>query len=216
LALQKAKENMENADSDNIFSLERLGEGIQQWSSNSIDAVVNFATTGKGQFKDFVTSALADLAKLAAQEAKMGLIKLGISLVGSYFGGGTVTGTAYNAGVAANFTGGGLGFHKGGLATEPTFIRVGLNPRIFDMAPRYHSGIGPGETAAIIDKKEGIFTEGQMKALGLMANAGITKEKAPSPQNIRIVNVLDPGIVENWASSAAGERVIMNVIRRNQ
>jgi len=218
LALQKAKENMENADSDNIFSLERLGEGIQQWSSNSIDAVVNFATTGKGQFKDFVSSALADLAKLAAQEAKMGLIKLGISLVGSYFGGGTVTGTAYNAGVAANFTGGGLGFHKGGMATEPTFIRVGLNPRIFDMAPRYHSGIGPDETAAIIRKDEGVFTPGQMKALGLKANSGgsDTKEKAPAPQNIRIINVLDPGIVENWASSAAGERVIMNVIRRNQ
>ena len=214
----RAKETLEKDTDENVFSLERLGEGIEQWSSNSIDAVINFAQTGKGQFSEFVSSALADLAKLAAQEAKMGLIKLGISLVGSAIGSfnsGTVTGTAYNADVAANFTGGGLGFHRGGMPTEPTFIRVGINPRVFDFAPRYHGGIGPGETAAILREDEGVFTPGQMKALGLMAR-GEAKEKAPNPQNIRIVNVLDPGIVENWASSAAGERVIMNVIRRNQ
>ena len=33
---------------------------------------------------------------------------------------------------------------------------------------------------------------------------------------IRIVNVVDPKIVESWANSASGERVIMNIVSRNQ
>ncbi len=35
------------------------------------------------------------------------------------------------------------------------------------------------------------------------------------PQSIRIVNTIDPSAIEDWATSAAGERVILNVIGRN-
>ncbi len=34
--------------------------------------------------------------------------------------------------------------------------------------------------------------------------------------NLRNINVLDPSIVEEWANSPSGERVILNVMRRNQ
>lgn len=37
-----------------------------------------------------------------------------------------------------------------------------------------------------------------------------------SDVNLRIINVVDPKIVEAWASSASGERVIMNIVSRNQ
>ena len=35
-------------------------------------------------------------------------------------------------------------------------------------------------------------------------------------QNIRIINAVDPSLVEEWANSPTGEQVIMNIIRRNQ
>ncbi len=35
-------------------------------------------------------------------------------------------------------------------------------------------------------------------------------------QNIRIINAVDPSLVEEWANSPSGEQVIMNIIRRNQ
>lgn len=36
-----------------------------------------------------------------------------------------------------------------------------------------------------------------------------------TPQSVRIINVLDPEVVTNWASSPSGERVVMNIISRH-
>lgn len=56
------------------------------------NAIANFAMTGKASFKDFATSVIADMARIASQQAASsllsGLVGLGVSAVGSYFGGG--------------------------------------------------------------------------------------------------------------------------------
>lgn len=44
----------------------------------------------------------------------------------------------------------------------------------FAGAPRFHTGRGPGEMAAIIRNDEGVFTPGQMRALGRGVSAGGT------------------------------------------
>ena len=41
-------------------------------------------------------------------------------------------------------------------------------------------------------------------------------EAGQGGQNIRIINAVDPSLVEEWANSPSGEQVIMNIIRRNQ
>lgn len=69
-----------------------------------------------------------------------------------------------------------MGHHRGGMAgSEPTFTRR-LPLSAFAGAPRYHTGGVPGldstERAVIVQNTEGIFTEGQMRALGFMAGAG--------------------------------------------
>ncbi|WP_313299960.1 phage tail tape measure protein [Pseudomonas sp.] len=55
------------------------------------DAVAEFALTGKANFKSFATSVIADMARIASQQAASsllsGLVGVGISAVGSYFGG---------------------------------------------------------------------------------------------------------------------------------
>lgn len=58
------------------------------------------------------------------------------------------------------------GSHEGGVPGlgEATFFRA-MPTRAFAGAPRFHSGIGPDELPAILTKKEGVFTEGQMKAM---------------------------------------------------
>jgi tape measure domain-containing protein len=60
----------------------------------------------------------------------------------------------------------GVQMHTGGLGTEAM--------------PRYHSGIGPREEAAVIRKDEGVFTPGQMSS---MASLG-TVQKAVSNSNV--------------------------------
>ncbi|MDP9539289.1 MULTISPECIES: phage tail tape measure protein [Pseudomonas] len=60
------------------------------------DAVVNFAMTGKFSFADFTKSVLADMARIATQQAASGLlgslVSWGVSAASAYFGGGTGNG----------------------------------------------------------------------------------------------------------------------------
>lgn len=100
------------------------------------DALVNFVVTGKASFKDFATSVISDLARIAARQA---LVGLGSSLFGSLFSAG-----ASAAGSAAS-SAGGLGlstdFHayaKGGVPGGKTIsaFRNGVydSPQYFAFA----------------------------------------------------------------------------------
>jgi hypothetical protein len=44
----------------------------------------------------------------------------------------------------------------------------------------------------------------------------VQQQTKVQPQNIRINNVIDPSLFSDWASSSEGERVITNIVRRNQ
>ena len=66
----------------------------------------------------------------------------------------------------ANFT---YGFHTGGIVGSEGTARS-IAAGAFAGAPRFHSGVGPGEMAAILKKDEGVFTPGQMRALGAGAS----------------------------------------------
>jgi len=99
-----------------------------------------------GMLDKFIDVMRRMAAEWLATQAMMGAKALGTSLlagIGGYFGGG---GTA-----AAVITP--IAMHSGGV--------IGL-----DNIPRYHSGLLPDEMPAILQKGEGVFTKGQMEALG--------------------------------------------------
>lgn len=67
-------------------------------------------------------------------------------------------------------------FHGGGLVggDGPAFTRA-MPSSTWRNAPRFHTGIGPDEVPAVLQRKEGVFTEGQMKAMApvsALAKAG--------------------------------------------
>ncbi|EKZ9178139.1 phage tail tape measure protein [Vibrio vulnificus] len=75
------------------------------------DSIYQFAMTGKLSFKEFASSIIADMARIAAQKAAAGLIEMGVGIFASAYGGGAAS-TGYDAG----FTGGynSIGFSSGG------------------------------------------------------------------------------------------------------
>lgn len=92
--------------------------------------------------------------------------------LGSLLGGGAASVTAAGsiAGAFGPTSVGGVplvGLHSGGIVgSEATFKRY-VNPAYFDDAPRFHTGGIAGDEVPIIAKRgEGVFTPGQMAALG--------------------------------------------------
>ncbi|MFK3725590.1 phage tail tape measure protein [Pseudomonas monteilii] len=81
------------------------------------DAVVNFAMTGKLSFSDFTKSIIADMARIATQQAASSLLSsFATSALGGWLGGaGAATGAAGAAG------GGGFDFGLGGASAGMTY-----------------------------------------------------------------------------------------------
>ena len=98
--------------------------------------------------------------------------------------------------------------HDGG----PVLAGSGSRPMpayLWQFAPRYHgggvAGLAPGEVPAILQTGEQVLSRAQVAA-GMGQSAG---------GSVRIVNTIDPEIARDWVESAAGERTILTIIRRN-
>jgi hypothetical protein len=110
---------------------------------------------------------------LIVQPLMRSLQGVGGGLLGSVGLGSTVTSTGAISGAIGPTSIGGaplVGLHGGGIVgSEATFSRY-VHPAYFDDAPRFHSGGIAGDEVPIIAKRgEGVFTQGQMSALGTKA-----------------------------------------------
>lgn len=110
-----------------------------------------------------------DLGSLLASNAFGGASYANEYAPGGLFGADTQA-AANAAANAGTMYGGSYGdetnFHTGGVPMYDRPVVRRVDPAIFASAPRYPRGVGPGERAAIIREDEGVFTPGQMKALG--------------------------------------------------
>ena len=97
-----------------------------------------------------------------------------IGFVGSLFGGGDNVGAEFKTGSPMpGFDRPGEGFHEGGVVgNRPTFTRM-LPSGAWNGAMRRHGGgLAQDEVPAILKRKEGVFTEDQMKALAPVGPRG--------------------------------------------
>lgn len=140
---------------------------------------------------------------------------------------GAATGSAADTSIAEggpplSVDGGGGGFfgnffsskqHEGGVVGRSGTPRLS-NPSWFDGAPRYHDGtvvgLGPDEQAAVLLKGEEVLKKSDPR--NIMNGGGMQV----APNNVKIVNTIDAGeFVSQGASTEAGEKAILNVIRSN-
>lgn len=120
--LQAAIENAQDAGNDFAGSVERGLTGAFQRAG---DALGDFVTTGKFTFSSFASSIIADLARIAAQQAAQsalgGIFSVLSTAAGAYFGGGangfargTAGATSSRLGASAAGYGAAYGFKSGG------------------------------------------------------------------------------------------------------
>lgn len=168
----------------------------------------------QGMLTGFVNTVRRMLAEAVALQALTGLFK---SMAGSSSGLLSSMGSSLLSGLTASakgnvFAGGRLvPFALGGVVGKPTF---------FPMADGNTGLMGEAGPEAIMPLKRG--PDGKLGvAAGGAGNGetlGLLRELLAATRQqkgTRVVNVLDPSVVEDWANSSSGEKVVMNLISRN-
>jgi hypothetical protein len=181
-------------------SLANLQDGFaQSLTGAGVDALTNLFTdlasgskSAKDSILDFVRSFVASMAQIAARAlatyAVLQLLKA--------------------AGVPTPALA--LVRHSGGMVTASGGPRRSVNPLIFAGAPRFHAGgmvgLKPGEVPAILQTGEEVLARNDPRNA---ANGG------GGGGGTRIINVLDPGLVQDYMTSSSGEKTFVNLIERN-
>lgn len=102
--------------------------------------------------------------------------------------------------------------HTGGVIGQGGTIRS-VDPSLFLAAPRYHvggvAGLKPGEVPAILQTGEEVLSRKDPR--NVMNGGG----QQQGGNGVRILNVVDPSLVSDWAASSSGEETIINILQRN-
>ena len=167
-------------------------------------------------FADMIRKLLAEA--LAAQILK--------SLLGGDFGSGGkvggLLGGLFGAATGIASSGG------GGLGSGEVFGVVEAHGDAFKngrLIPFAHGGIVDRPTVFPMAQGAGLMGEAGPEAVlplartaggDLGVNVASEKQQDPIENNVRIINVLDPSVVGNYLSTAAGERMIVNYMQRNK
>lgn len=181
----------------------------QLWTGKGANGQTGIAGTAAGGTS---TGGLGGL--LTASGGLSGILTgLGKSLLPGLFGPSQAT-------LTSNITSSGdimaaYGHHAGGLAGgEPTFMR-NVPANLFSGALRYHTdGLAGDEVPAILQQGEGVFTKGQMAAMGMQSSAmqslatAVSKASTPSvPSDITSpgnYNYNMSGVASNVGSQTSG------------
>ncbi|MFA5407424.1 MAG: hypothetical protein WC343_01475, partial [Bacilli bacterium] len=151
---------------------------------------------------DGMLRSFSDMIRKMLAEALAAQILTG--LFGKDFGGGGalggLLGGLFGSAKGNAFSGGRLiPFAHGGIVDRPT---------VFPMA----QGAGlMGEAGP-----EAVLPLARTAGGDLGVNVASEKQQDPIENNVRIINVLDPSVVGNYLSTAAGERMIVNYMQRNK
>ncbi|CUU83280.1 phage tape measure protein [Campylobacter hyointestinalis subsp. hyointestinalis] len=100
-----------------------------------------------------------------------------------------------------------------GAAMAAVAVASGLAQVAQIKAQKFHTGgyvYGAGEVPAVLQSGEGVVSRKGMANLDKLNGAGLQTTQTPE---INIVNTIDPSVIESWASSRSGRKVIMNIVK---
>lgn len=175
------------------------------------DALVNFARTGKLDFKSLADSIIGDLVRIRVQQ---NITKpLAGMLDGATAGAGAWLANALGVGqpnYGANYSDlAGWVSHTGSGPGDVMPTRM-MPASTWSGAPRFHSGIGPNERAAIITKDESVLTPGQMRQLAPVGSGG-----GIGSIGVEIKNQGTPQQVTSATPRFDGERMVIDIVTRD-
>ncbi|MFG1349097.1 phage tail length tape measure family protein [Xanthobacter autotrophicus] len=156
----------------------KLNQALSETKSVSESALTGFLSDIRSgvSLSDALTNAMDKFySKLMEMAANQAISSLFGGLIGGSSGGvlPALTSSGFTTGI----------FHSGGLIGSEMPSTRSVPAALFQGAPRFHSGgyIGSDEVPTILQRGEGVFTAGQMRALGMQASAA--KQASASQMN---------------------------------
>ena len=206
LISQTWQEGAKKAWYEYINTTATAAEQSQKFVSGSLkkmeDALTEFVTTGKLDFRSLANSMINDMIRMQIQQ---GMTKALGAISGAFGeGGGGLGGlfsTLFSANGNAFNSSGVMAFANGGAFTnsvvnQPTAFPLGL--------------MGEAGPEAIMP-----LARGPNGKLGVHAAQPAQATQAAPNNAIRIVNVMDPSVVGDYFNTSAGEKVLVNMMRKN-
>lgn len=195
---------------------ESFGQLYTSTMDSLLDASINFSKGSSRAFADMGLSFVNTLGRMTMQAAASGLFKLGVDIIGGFFGGtfsSSQLSTMESNGM--RFSGGNSGWlngvhghHRGGIVgiSAPSFTRS-LPAAAFYGAPRLHSGGGwfrSDEYPAILQRGERVLNRAETQAyhagmgrggavvnnIVVQAPEGYRAQKSSTPNNQGGENVM--------------------------
>lgn len=178
------------------FAQVATSQGVDALTNLFTDLASNSKSAGDA-LRDFARGFAQSMAQVAARALATYLVLQLLDTI--YPGLGKAAAASMSVGVK----------HAGGVIGQGGPTRR-VNPLVFAGAPRYHDGgivgLKPDERPAILQTGERVLSRAQNAAYQNGQGQG---------GGTRIINVIDPGLVQDYMTSASGERTILNVIERN-
>ncbi len=123
---------------------------------------------------------------------------------------------AYSSGLAYPFIGPATGAVFMGIAAALGAVQIAQIAS--QPMPQAHGGLDyvpENNQTYLLSKGERVLAPQQNRDFTKFINEKPSQQSA-NPQNIRIINAVDPSLFSEWGASSEGERVIMNVVSRNR
>lgn len=167
--------------------------GQYEWVDGLSGAITNFASTALNDFEnigDAAAKLLDDIAQILLKAALLDPLQQSLT---SFFGGGA-------AAAASGGGGGGFGgligslfgsiFHEGGKVGSTKAPTRAVPASTFKGAPKFHSGLGSQEMAAILKRGETVLTENQAgswtNTMSGLANKASKNAKPPAKADLNV------------------------------
>jgi hypothetical protein len=200
---------------------QRIDGSLQDNLVQMFEAVGSGAKSAKEAFGDFARSVLQDMQRIASR-------KLAESIFGKIAGGGPAGGgSGDSASSIGNFivsmfaNSGGGGFARGGYVDGPgTSTSDSIPARLSAGEYVLNAATVRGVGVSFLNALNGV-SRGPRVRQGRFgfADGGLVeglKPAAPAASSsVRIVNVIDPAMAQDYLESSAGERTILNILARN-
>lgn len=182
--------------------------GAEALAQNTVQELLKVEQGAEGVGEAFQNMALGVVKAIEEVLLKLALMKAAEALFGASAKGGNTYAQAIVSAFGGSFADGGAITGPGGPTSDNLLIAASPGEYMINADAVSHWGTGFMDS--INSKRIPGFANGG--AIGGPSAAGAAKALVP---NIRIVNVTDPSMVDDYLASSRGEQAVLNVLQRN-